>query len=196
MFWRGLIAAVPHTHQPKEIIAFYRNFAMIAPNSLSAVRTINMKTSIALAILFLGWAVTAWAVIYEYTDDSGQIHYTNDLATVPAEKLDQVTEIKETESGPAAPASSYSGTIYPLLQDSQSARDKEREQERAEKKAQLEAEYKILLEQKEALDNDESFQKRRNKKKYQNRPYIQELIAKEARIKQRLMEVERELKYY
>lgn len=154
-----------------------------------------MRTSIALAIIFLGWAAVSEAVIYQYTDDSGQVHFTNDLASVPAEHLDQVTEIEETESDSTAPAASYSGPIYPLLQD-QSAEDRARERERAQRKAELEAELETLLKEKEALDNNESFQKRRNKTKYQNRPYIQELVAKEKRIKQRLMEVRRELKAY
>jgi hypothetical protein len=78
----------------------------------------------------------------------------------------------------------------------ETAEDRARERERAQKKSELEAEYQALLKEKEALDNNASFQKRRNKKKYQNRPYIQELVAREAEIKKRLMEVERELKRY
>jgi hypothetical protein len=156
----------------------------------------DMKTSIAIAVLLLGWATASEAVIYQYTDDSGQTHYTNDLASVPAEKLDQVTEIEETESDATAPAPAYSGPIYPLLQESQTKEDKARERERAQRKADLEAEYQALLKEKEALDNDASFQKRRNKRKYQNRPYIQELVAREAEIKKRLLEVQRELKRY
>jgi len=178
------------------IIAFYRNFAKIVQDFKQLEGNIGMKTTIALAILFLGWTTASGAVIYQYTDDSGQVHYTNDLATVPAEKLDHVTEIDEPDSEPGAPAPKYSGPIYPLLQNSKSEAQKAEERESAQRKAALEAEYQALLAEKEALDNDASFQKRRYKKKYQNRPYILELEAKETRIKKRLMEVERELKTY
>jgi hypothetical protein len=155
-----------------------------------------MKTTIVIAVLLLGWAAAAEAVIYQYTDDSGQVRYTNDLTTVPAEKLDHVTEIEETESDNVPTALDYSGPIYPLLQESQSEMDKARERERARQKADLEAEYQALLAEKEALDNNASFQKRRNKRKYQNRPYIKELIAREAEIERRLMVIERKLKSY
>jgi hypothetical protein len=156
-----------------------------------------VKPSILLTVFF--WAIlfgTSEAVIYKYVDDDGKVHYTNDLSQVPADKLNDVSESEETESNNVAPAPSYSGPIYPLLQDSQSPEELARQQAQAEKKAQLEAEYQTLLEEKEALDNNESFQKRRNKRKYQNRPYIKELVAEEARIKQRLMQVKRELKKY
>jgi hypothetical protein len=156
-----------------------------------------MKKSMVLAVVLLGISVaTSEAIIYQYSDDSGQVRYTNDLATVPNDKLDHVTEIEETESDPATPSPAYSGPIYPLLRDMETAEDRARERERAQKKSELEAEYQALLKEKEALDNNASFQKRRYKKKYQNRPYIQELVAREAEIKKRLMEVERELKRY
>jgi monoamine oxidase len=156
-----------------------------------------MKKYVALAIVLMGIsAATSEAAIYQYTDENGQIHYTNDLSSVPAEKLNQVTEIEETESEEISPAPAYSGAIYPLLRNSQSESDKKRKREQAEKKARLQAEYETLRKEKEALDNDASFQKRRNKRKYQNRPYIKELIAREAEIQRRLKEIEQELKMY
>ena len=54
----------------------------------------------------------------------------------------------------------------------------------------LEAEYNRLLQEKRELDNDKSFQKRRKKRKYQNRPYIKELVEKEQKIINRLKEIE------
>jgi len=56
---------------------------------------------------------------------------------------------------------------------------------------ELEGEYKALLEEKMKLENDKSFQKRKIKRKYQNRPYIKELIKKEQRINERLEEIEK-----
>lgn len=157
-----------------------------------------MKNTIAFGILF--WTIlasSALAAVYQYTDDSGQVHYTNDLSSVPEDKLDQVTETKETDSGEAAPAPKYSGPIYPIIEHAEAVeKERAKERELAQQKAELEAEYEALLKEKEALDNDKSFQKRRTKRKYQNRPYIQELVAKEAQINERLMQLETELKRY
>lgn len=157
-----------------------------------------MKTFFLISALLLGWAATTGAAIYQYTDESGQVHYTNDLSSVPTEKLDQVTETEETESGPSAsPSPTYPNIEYPILQNAQALENKRlMEKKQAQKKAELEAEYEALLKEKEALDNDESFQKRREKKKYKNRPYILELVTREAEINKRLAEVERELKKY
>ncbi len=158
---------------------------------------IDMKTCIALTVLFWGILLgTSVATIYQYVDDKGEEHFTNDLSSVPQDKLDQVTEIEETQSNQVAPAPAYSGPIYPLLQDLPTNEDLKRQRNRLKKKEQLEAEYETLLKEKEALENDASFQKRRNKTKYQNRPYIQELVKKETRINQRLAELERQLRAY
>ena len=56
---------------------------------------------------------------------------------------------------------------------------------------EMEEEYKTLLEEKKKLENDKSFQKRKIKRKYQNRPYIKELIEKEQRLNERLEEIEK-----
>lgn len=54
----------------------------------------------------------------------------------------------------------------------------------------LKAEYSRLLEEKKELDNNKSFQKRRMKRKYKNRPYIKEMIEQEEQIIKRLEEIE------
>jgi hypothetical protein len=158
----------------------------------------GMKRSIAAAILFWGvlWGI-AEATIYQYVDDQGEVHYTNELSSVPADKLDQVTQMKETESDPQQqqPAE-YSGPIYPLLQQSPSAEALAAQRDQLQRKQQLEAEYQALLKEKEALDNDKSFQTRRHKRKYQNRPYIKELVEKEARINQRLGDLKLQLEAF
>ena len=46
----------------------------------------------------------------------------------------------------------------------------------------LEKEYAALLERKQALDNNKSFQKRRKKRKYKHRPHIKKLVEEEKRI--------------
>ncbi len=54
----------------------------------------------------------------------------------------------------------------------------------------LKAEYNRLLEEKKELDNNKSFQKRRIKRKYKNRPHIKEMIEQEQQIIKRLKEIE------
>ena len=154
-----------------------------------------MKTLMVM-LFFLG--VIFWgradAAIYRYLDDAGQERYTNDLSSVPPDKLGRVTERGETESAdvPASPSQSYSRPSAPQ-QDAAAETRKREEAAQRQKRKTLEAEYQTLLKEKEALDSDKSFQKRRNKDKYRNRPYILELKEKETGIKKRLSELEQEL---
>lgn len=156
-----------------------------------------MKKNIVFVLVFLSFLIfnSAGAVIYKYVDDEGTARYTDDPATVPADKQDQVTEIEEAESTASVPKRSHYVSTYPLLNNPDNEILKE-QREREEKKEQLETEYAALLKEKEAMDNDKSFQKRRNKRKYQNRPYIKELVAREAEINQRLKELEGLLRAY
>jgi len=187
-----------HEDRHEESFEFHQNFAKMFSGFDTAGGDIRMKNTVAFAILF--WTIlagAAGATIYQYTDDNGQVHYTNEESSIPADKLDQVTATEETESGPAAPAPKYDGPIYPIIEHAQAVEEERaKEKEKARQKAELESEYEALLKEKEALDNDKSFQKRRYKRKYQNRPYITELVAKEAELNQRLAELEEELKAY
>ena len=156
-----------------------------------------MKRYITTAILFCGVLCVvslSGATIYQYVDDKGEVHYTNELSSVPADKLDQVTVMEETPRDPQQPpAPKYSGPIYPLLQQSPSAEELAKQKDLQQKKQQLEAEYQKLLKEKEALDNNKSFQTRRHKYKYKHRPYIIALEKKEAEINQRLADLKRQL---
>jgi hypothetical protein len=156
------------------------------------MKRFTVFTLVFLSLLFFE---SASAVIYQYVDDNGDTCYTNDLSSVPADKLDQLVEIEEAESAPVTTRRSYSGPTYPRLNNTQ-AEDRKKQQKRKEEKEQLEAEYAALLKEKEAMDNDESFQKRRNKRKYQNRPYIKALVAREVEINERLQILEGMLKAY
>lgn len=57
--------------------------------------------------------------------------------------------------------------------------------------AQLQQERQALLQRQAELQNDESYQSRKTKRKYQNRPYIQEMMAEEVRIGERLRQIEK-----
>ncbi len=157
-----------------------------------------MKTIIVLTVLFWGiFLGTSQAVIYQYTDDKGEVHYTNDISSVPQDKLKDLTTTAETKDDKTPPAPEYTGPTYPILQKAAAdAAKKKQEKERLEKKQALEAEYNTLLKEKQAIDNNKSFQARRNRYKYKHRPYIIALEKKDAELKQRLSEIEEELKAY
>lgn len=149
-----------------------------------------MKIS-CIAILMLG-IMLSWPVaakIYRYVDDNGQVTFTNDLSSVPESKRAKVTEQEEIQGAyhpPATTIPTRGYTVTPTYQNN----------EKIQQKQQLEAKYQELLKEKEALDNNKSFQKRRKKRKYQNRPYIKELVEKEHHIIQSLAKLELELKEF
>jgi hypothetical protein len=134
---------------------------------------------------FFWMAHPAAATVYQYTDENGSIHYTNDLSSIPLDKLPRAIEHKEYESDSTSepsvtpePSRSYDETI-----------PEEQPADRKNNEA-LKMEYQQLLKEKEAIDNDESFQKRKEKRKYKHRPYIKDMVEKEKNIIDRLKEVE------
>ena len=101
----------------------------------------------------------AAAKIYRYVDDKGQVNFTNDLSIIPEKKRDKVTEQEEIQ-GTYHPPATRSVRRVPVTPSSQN-------NEKFQKKQQLEAEYQELLKEKEVLDNNKSFQKRRKRKEVQ-----------------------------
>lgn len=149
------------------------------------------------AIITAGILVSglAFATIYKFTDDSGQVQYTNVLSSVPADKLKDITELEEYESD--VPERSYPSSEPTSPSPNQVDSDKEALiVKKREQRKKIETEYNTLLKEKRDLDNNKSFQKRRKKKKYQNRPYIQELIKKEDQLLNQLSELEAKLKTF
>lgn len=143
------------------------------------------------ALLFIAVILPSgtWAKVYRYVDSTGQERFTNDLSTIPADSLSQVTEHDEIQSDESIPPAQFPTRISPVPPRVDTSYQKQALQ----RKKALEQEYKELLKEKEALDNDKSFQKRRKKRKYKHRPHIKELVKKEAQIIQRMAEIEKEL---
>lgn len=145
------------------------------------------------------WAASpAGAEVYRYVDDKGIAHFTNDLSTIPDNKLPEVVERREDPRGTAGEAS-----VGVPLRSPTPGNDPEEEIRKAETfrkkklnadKAALEAEYGRLLKDKADIDNDTGFQKRRDKRKYKHRPQIEARVKEEEGIKKRLAEIEQELK--
>ena len=144
-----------------------------------------------LAIVLI-WPVTVSAKVYRYVDEQGQERFTNDLSTIPPDQLSSVEEYDEIQSDDSIPPAKFPTRKSPARTIIKKSSNKQALQ----KKKALEEEYQTLLKEKEALDEDKSFQKRRKKRKYKNRPYMRELLEKEARIIERLAEIEEELKRY
>jgi hypothetical protein len=162
-----------------------------------------MKRMTAYLFSMIFWLVLpASAEVYRYMDDKGIAHFTNDLSTVPENKLSEVVEGIEYQRGTADEKSIGSGKSS---QSRSSGQDSETEE--ANRKAEalakskleadketLKTEYGLLLKEKAAIDNDAGFQRRRDKNKYKHRPHIEELVKKEEGIKKRRAEIEAEIK--
>jgi hypothetical protein len=162
-----------------------------------------MKRIIFFLIGMIFWVVSpARAEVYRYVDDQGVAHFTNDLSTVPENKISEVVEGTEYQPDTHDQKSNGSGVRIPSRPSSRGS-DTEAENRKAEAhakskldadKAALETEYGLLLQEKAAIDNDAGFQKRRDKKKYKHRPYIEERVKREEEIKKRMAEIESEIK--
>lgn len=138
----------------------------------------------------------SFAEMYRYVDNQGVVHYTNDLANVPEDKRSSVSEESEYQNDSpdvATPKKIAPAPMQraPFTTDLPSGSLKT---DRAKQKAALEAEYKSLVLEKAAIDNDASFQKRKNKTKYKHRPYIEEKVKTEEQLNQRLSEIEAAIK--
>jgi len=140
-------------------------------------------------MIALIWPAGVSAKIYQYVDKNGMVTFTNDFSTIPADKMSEALQYDEIQHDDSIPPVKLPSSASPSLPSANKAYQKEA----LEKKKGLEKEYSTLLKGKQALDNNESFQKRRKKRKYQNRPYILELVKKESQIIKRLAELEETL---
>jgi hypothetical protein len=140
-------------------------------------------------MIALIWSAGVSAEIYKYVDKNGMVAFTNDLSTIPADKISEALQYDEIQHDDSIPPVKLPSSVSPPLPSANKAYQKEA----LKKKKALEKEYSALLKEKQALDNNKSFQKRRTKRKYQNRPYIEELVKKEMQIIKRLAELEGEL---
>ncbi|MFH0726990.1 MAG: DUF4124 domain-containing protein [Pseudomonadota bacterium] len=149
------------------------------------------------------WGVLpAGAAVYRYVDDQGVAHFTNDLSTVPENKISEVVEGTEYQQDTQNQKSIGSDNRIPSRSSHPGSDDEEmnRKAEDFKKrklkadKAALETEYGLLLKEKAAIDNDAGFQKRRDKNKYKHRPHIEERVKREEEVKKRMAEIETEIK--
>ena len=140
-------------------------------------------------MMALIWSAGVSAEIYKYVDKNGMVTFTNDLSTIPADKISEALQYDEIQHDDSIPPVKLPSAVSPPLPSA----DKAYQKEALEKKKALEKEYSALLKEKQALDNNISFQKRRKKRKYQHRPHIVELVKKEEQIVKRLAELEETL---
>lgn len=140
-------------------------------------------------MIALIWSAGVSAKIYKYVDKNGMVTFTNDFSTIPADKMSEVLQYDEIQQDDSIPPAKLPSSVSSPLH----SENKTYQKEALEKKKALEKEYSTLLKEKKALDNNKSFQTRRKKRKYQNRPYIVELVKKEGQIVKRLAELEETL---
>jgi len=139
-------------------------------------------------MIALIWPAGVSAKIYQYVDKNGMVTFTNDLSTIPADKISEALQYDEIQHDDSIPPAKLPSSDSPSLPSANKAYQKEA----LEKKKALEKEYSALLNEKQAFDN-KRFQKRKQKRKYQNRPYFKEFVKKESQIIERLAELEEKL---
>lgn len=146
----------------------------------------------------LGMICSASAAVYQDLEYGGAAHYTNKSSEMTADKLPDAVDLKKATSKPLLETQVrfYGDPMVRITvaQEENQRREALSKNGLKQQKAMLEKEYYRLLSEKLALDKNKSFQKRRIKRKYKHRPYIQEMMKKEWQIKDRLMQIEAELK--
>jgi hypothetical protein len=155
-----------------------------------------------LPCLLFGMINHASAEIYRYVDDNGISHFTNDLSTIPENKLSQVAEEIEYKKAPTdekwgeSRKSNYSSPSASPSDSEEENRKAEALQKKKSKAAReaLETEYQRLLKEKAAINDNETFQKRKVNPKYKHRPPIEAIVKREEEIKKRLSEIEAEIR--
>jgi chromosome segregation ATPase len=175
------------------------------PSILHDDRGHPMKpVQILMGCMALWLASPAWATMYQYVDKQGITHYTNELTDVPADRRSDITEYPEVQTEPLPEsvlrslhkteaevrAAQQQAARQATLQKSRNLRIKELKH----KKAALNTEYQKLLKEKSALENNKSFQARKNRYKYRHRPYIVAMVEREQQIEKRLVEIEAKMK--
>lgn len=117
---------------------------------------------VAAALIFLCTG-TAQAQLYQYVDQNGVVHYTDNYATIPEQYRSEATASPEARSEPRNPQAAATddpdrATDGPGEKEQAEASDKNgnaRQQEweqLMERKKQLDQTYENLLKEKEALD--------------------------------------------
>ena len=143
-----------------------------------------------IVLIWLVWPQCIPAKIYRYVDSDGYQRFTNDFSMIPADKRHEATvvheEIQTDDSIP--PARQPEPSFRPRPAGSESPK-----KQHLEKREALQEEYDTLLKAKEVLDNNRSFQKRKQKRRYKHRPHIKALVEQEAQIIQRMEEIQEAL---
>ncbi|MFP4573190.1 MAG: DUF4124 domain-containing protein [Desulfobacterales bacterium] len=143
----------------------------------------NMLITVTALIFCLCFSLPAQAEFYQYTDDNGVVHYTDDYSTIPEpyqSQIDSHTETpkdspgkagdtEEKDIGQTAPDEDQTADREPgeaASGQTEAAEEEEEEsssaaadqltrqrEELVEKKEQLDQQYEALLEEKQALDS-------------------------------------------
>ena len=153
-----------------------------------------IRTAVVILTLGIVLCRPVAAKVYQYIDDKGYTCFTNDLYMVPENKRGAIIEHKENPITHTSPVINRTAERASVIQPQPPPATNPQ-------KKYLKAEYQELIYEKEFLDNNRSFKKRRIKRKYKRQPHIIKLLRKEqqiierlAKIIDRLQEIEEELK--
>ena len=122
----------------------------------------NILITLTALIACLCFSPAAQAEFYQYTDDNGVVHYTDDYSTIPKPYQTQIDAHPETPKDSPSQAGGTEEKNIGQTEDAQSDKQfspealeqlaRQRE-ELVEKKEQLDQQYEELLEEKEALES-------------------------------------------
>ena len=116
-----------------------------------------LKRMLILFIIF-GFVPLSFAEYYKYTDENGNIHYTDDFSKVPVKKRKDIETYQETKypsQTPAAKKPSQEGekTASNPSPEEEYARFQEKRNQLVEEQKSLEAEFQALTEERDELEN-------------------------------------------
>jgi uncharacterized protein YozE (UPF0346 family) len=128
-----------------------------------------------ICLLLVSLPLSASAEFYRYIDEKGNIHYTDDLSTVPENQQTDIYEYGESQRNAYDDQKDEQGAVkpQPLFEENQ-ARDQNEADDLAEtkrrldrKKQEFDKEYKALMQERDQITKDnKNLKSRASAKKY------------------------------
>lgn len=155
--------------------------------------TIRYLSRMLILFIIFGFVPLSFAEYYKYTDENGNIHYTDDFSKVPVKKRKDIETYKETalpSKTPAAKTTPQEGdkTADSASPEEEYARFQEKRNQLVEEQKSLDAEFKALTEERDELENQ--------KQQRLQRPQAVELDNKIDALNQKIAEFDQKRKAF
>jgi hypothetical protein len=118
---------------------------------LTKEKTIMKPMKCVLFVVFLVLPALAWGEFYKYKDAEGNIHFTDDVSSIPSDQLPEMDQYEEADRRPV--------TKKPIKVKEEGSKKSSPETEEEgsgadlrERGARLDAEYEALMEEREQLN--------------------------------------------